>query len=191
MILEGIVSTTNDDGSPNISPMGPSIETELFDAFLLRPFQTSTTYRNLKRSGGGVLHVTDDVELFARGAIRQFTKTPAVQPAQRIEGYVLIDCCRYFEFQVRSIDDTDDRTEIVCEVLHTQELRSFFGFNRAKHAVLEAAILATRIHILDPVEILREMDRLQIIVNKTAGKSEQQAFALIVGYLQENGVGLS
>ncbi len=37
--------------------------------FVLRPFRTSTTYRNLKAHGEGVLHITDDVLLLARTAI--------------------------------------------------------------------------------------------------------------------------
>ena len=36
------------------------------ERFVLRPFPTSKTWLNLQRSGHGVLHVTDDVELLAR-----------------------------------------------------------------------------------------------------------------------------
>ena len=61
-LLEGIVTTLNDDGTPHIAPMGPIVDGE-FNVLLLRPFRTSTTYQNLKRTGQGVLHVTDDVEL--------------------------------------------------------------------------------------------------------------------------------
>ena len=50
MILEGIVTTLNDDGSVNISPMGPIIDSKL-DVFVFRPYQTSTTYKNLVRTG--------------------------------------------------------------------------------------------------------------------------------------------
>ena len=69
MILEGIVTTLNDDETPNIAPMGPIVELEDVRTFVLRPYKTATTYRNLKRWGEGVFHVTDDVLLLARGAI--------------------------------------------------------------------------------------------------------------------------
>ena len=74
MILEGIVTTVNADGTLNISPMGPTIADDVqsdgkIDQFVLRPFDTSTTFANLKRTRAGVLHVTDDVLLFARAAI--------------------------------------------------------------------------------------------------------------------------
>ena len=55
MILEGIVTTINDDGTLNIAPMGPRVDNSASLArFDLRPFRTSTTYRNLKARGEGV-----------------------------------------------------------------------------------------------------------------------------------------
>ena len=74
-LLEGIVTTLNEDGSPHIAPMGPIVDAE-FTQILLRPYRTSTTYQNLKRTGQGVLHVTDDVEMFARAAVGQLKTTP-------------------------------------------------------------------------------------------------------------------
>ena len=66
MILEGVVTTINADGSVNISPMGPKVD-DAMRQFVLRPYQTSTTYQNLKRTGEGIFHITDDVELIAHG----------------------------------------------------------------------------------------------------------------------------
>ena len=45
MILEAIVTTINEDGSTNISPMGPTVTADL-SQFVLRPFDTSTTFAN-------------------------------------------------------------------------------------------------------------------------------------------------
>src|SRR5207244_5580830 len=45
----------------------------------------------------------------------------------------------YYEFRVLSIDEREQRVRIEAEVVHTGRLRDFFGFNRAKHAVVEAA----------------------------------------------------
>jgi hypothetical protein len=58
------------------------------------------------------------------------------------------------------------------------------GFNRAKHAVLEAAILATRTHLLPADQIRDEYARLQIIVDKTAGPREREAMALLTAYVR-------
>ena len=54
MIWETIVTTRNPDGSPNIAPMGPECpEDNLFESFELRPFTSSTTYKNLKKAPTG------------------------------------------------------------------------------------------------------------------------------------------
>ena len=64
-------------------------------------------------------------------------------------------------------------------------IRDFFGFNRAKHAVVEAAILATRIQILKPEEIRKELTRLESPLNKTAGEQERRAFDFLRSYIEE------
>src|SRR5262245_24748623 len=110
-LLEGIVTTLNDDGSPHISPMGPIVDAEI-TRLLLRPFRTSQTYQNLKQTGEGVLHVTDDVELFARTAVGRLVDLPGFTQAVAINGVILNDACRWYAFQVDSLDDREERTEI-------------------------------------------------------------------------------
>ncbi|MGH7128830.1 MAG: DUF447 domain-containing protein [Planctomycetaceae bacterium] len=184
MILEGIVTTHNDDGNVNVAPMGPIVD-EPLSALHLRPFRTSQTYRNLKREPFGVFHVTDDVLLFARAAINRLETLPTTFPATVIAGTVLADCCRWYEFEVTSLDDAQDRTEIIAQVVYRGRIRSFFGFNRAKHAVIEAAILATRLHLVPEVEVVSQFGALRVPVEKTAGPRERQAFDLLERYVRE------
>lgn len=183
MILEGIVTTQNSAGDINVAPMGPIVEDSM-QSFVLRPFQTSTTYRNLKGHPFGVLHVVDDVLLLAKAAISRLEETPPTFQAITIPGRVLKSACRWYEFKVESLDDSDERTRIEARVVHAGRLRDFFGFNRAKHAVLEAAILATRIHILPADEIVAQIDALRSPVDKTAGPNERAAFQLVDEYVQ-------
>jgi hypothetical protein len=178
MILEGLVTTLDPHGVVNLAPMGPVVVPDL-SRFTLRPFQTSQTYRNLKQHGEGVLHVTDDVELIARAALDGLTELPAMSPATTVNGQVLADCCRWFEFRVVSLDDSRERTEIVCDVVHTGRGRDFFGFNRAKHAVLEATILATRLQLIPESDVRAELARFAIPVQKTAGSQELAAWAFV------------
>jgi hypothetical protein len=185
MILEGIVSTQNSVGDINVAPMGPIVD-EAMQSFVLRPFQTSTTYRNLKGHPFGVLHVVDDVLLLAKAAIGRLENTPPTFQAITIPGHVLKSACRWYEFKVESLDDTDERTRIEARVVHSGRLRDFFGFNRAKHAVLEAAILATRIHILPADEILTQIDALRSPVDKTSGPNERAAFQLVDEFVQSS-----
>ena len=182
LIAEGIVTTVNLDGSANISPMGPRVDRD-FTQLILRPFQTSTTYQNLKRTGEGVFHITDDVLLIAQAAVGMLSPEPRLEPAQHIHGFLLADTCRWFAFRVSHLDDSEPRTTIQCTVVGSGTLRPFFGFNRAKHAVLEAAILATRIGILSSAEITAELERLAVPVEKTAGRQERQAFEFLRQYV--------
>jgi hypothetical protein len=69
-------------------------------------------------------------------------------------------------------------------VVHRGFRREFIGFNRARHAVLEAAILATRTHLIPADEIREEYVKLQVIVDKTAGPRELEAMQLLTQYVQ-------
>jgi hypothetical protein len=126
-----------------------------------------------------MFHVTDDVELLARAAIGKLDPLPAMRPAQFIDVPMLADACRWLEFRVEEIDDSPPRSTIRCRIVNRIEGRPFFGFNRAKHAVVEAAILATRVGILPAEEISAEVARLAIVVGKTAGDQEAAAFELL------------
>lgn len=182
MILEGMVTTLSPDGAVNIAPMGPSID-EKMERFELRPFRTAQTYQNLRHHGEGVLHVTDDVLLLARAALGQLEPLPPLMPAHAVRGWVLRDACRYYEFRVTAIDDSQERVRIDAQVVHTGRLRDMFGFNRAKHAVVEAAILATRTDFLPLDDIEAEFRKLGVIVNKTGGPQEKEAFAFLQAHL--------
>ena len=183
MILESIVTTINEDGSLNISPMGPTVN-EGFSQFTLRPFDTSTTFSNLKRNRAGVMHVTDDVLMFARSAIGDLSTKPPTTNAESCEGEILLDACRYYEFRVDFVDEAGPRMSLNCTTTKSGRLRDFWGFNRAKHAVIEAAILATRIDFLPAQEIDEAMIRLQTIVDKTAGPKEIEAMKLLVNFIR-------
>ena len=154
-----------------------------FKRIELRPFATSNTYRNLSDSGFGVFHVSDDVELLARAAVGRIEQAPDTVAAQTIPGRILADACRWYEFRVDNIDDSAERISVECTVTYAGRIRDFFGFNRAMHAVLEAAILATRLHILPRAEIDEQIQKLRILVKKTGGDKEQRAFQFLQEYI--------
>lgn len=181
-ILEGIVTTLDADQRIHIAPMGPAADNQM-ERLVLRPFKTAQTYRNLKAHREGVFHVTDDVFLLARAAVGKLEQLPALKPASHVRGSIIGDACRFYEFRVRSIDDSDDRSRMEAEVVHFGRLRDFVGFNRAKHAVVEAAILATRTDFLPRTEIENEFRKLSMIVDKTGGEQEKSAFAFLQEHL--------
>ena len=177
MILEGLMKTENEDGTPNVSPMGPRVDAD-WQTFVLRPFRTSTTYRNVKRTGRGIFHVTDDVEMLARGAIGRLQPLPPVERHQS-GGFLVTGACRWYALETTRLDDESERTTIEMRVVDSGVLREFFGLNRAKHAVVEASILATRLHLLDEADVLQQFAALRPLVEKTAGPAETRAFAML------------
>lgn len=176
MILEGIVTTIAPDGTLNIAPMGPIVDADM-RRLILRPFKTAQTYRNLKSHGEGVFHVTDNVLLLAQAAVGEVDPIPEVERATYILGYILTEAARFYEFRTIAFDDVRDRSTIEAEVVHSGTRRDLLGFNRAKHAVLEAAILATRTSLIPRAEIDAEFRKLKVIVEKTGGPQEHAAFA--------------
>jgi hypothetical protein len=178
LIVECIVTTTDASGAVNCAPMGVEWGDE---AIVLKPFLDTATYRNVVATGVAVVNLTDDVRLFARAAISN-PIYPTV-PALHARGVVLAECCAWRELTVQSIDSTPPRSRIACVVTHRGVQREFVGFNRASHAVLEAAIYATRLHMLDRAFVEAEMARLQVIVDKTAGPRERDAMALLVDFV--------
>lgn len=182
MIVEGLVTSVDSTGRINVAPMGPIVEGN-FQRLILRPFQPSTTFNNLKAARCGVFHVVDQVDVIARAAIGRLLTTPETMPARHVTGVVLKNCCRWFEFRILEVDDTDTRSRMPAEVVHVEERRPFFGFNRARHAILEAAIVATRIHLLKPEEVRAAFDYLRPAVEKTGDQPEQELFQMLLDYV--------
>ena len=184
LIIEGLVTTLDEHGQVNIAPMGPIVQAD-GRSLVLRPFRTATTYRNLKSHGEGVFHVTDDVLLLAQAAVGQLPKLPPMRPAETVRGMIIESACRWHAFRVTQLDDADERTTIAAEIVATGRQRDFVGFNRAKHAVVEAAILATRVGILPADEIRSQLKPLRSMVDKTGGEQEHQAFDFLHHYIQQ------
>ena len=103
--------------------------------------------------------------------------------ARSVAGWILAGACRYYEFRVVDLDVRADRARIAVETVAAGRIRDFLGFNRARHAVVEAAILATRVSILPRAEILAELGRLAVLVSKTGGAVEEKAFRLLHEYV--------
>jgi uncharacterized protein len=178
VIIETIVTTRDAGGDINFAPMGVEWGE---DRIVLKPFLETTTFRNLSASRVAVVNLTDDAMLFAQGAISS-PQFPWV-PAQVVPGVVLEAACSWREVEVAEIDATPPRSRMEARVVHRGFRREFIGFNRARHAVLEAAILATRTHLVPPEQIREEYARLQVSVDKTAGPREQEAMALLTRYV--------
>jgi hypothetical protein len=152
------------------------------DRIVLKPFLETATYRNVLATRAAVVNLVDDVRVFATAAISN-PVYPTVA-ATVVRGVRLEDCCSWRELEVGTIDSTPPRSRVETAVVHRGVLREFIGFNRARHAVLEAAIYSTRLHLLPAEFIASELERLQVIVDKTAGPHEHEAMALLTAFVR-------
>ncbi|RMG39061.1 MAG: DUF447 family protein [Planctomycetota bacterium] len=182
MIIEGVVTTRNADGGLNIAPMGVQLD-EPAGRIVFRPFRSSRTCENLLRTRQAVFHVLDDALLLARALLDRFDTPPATRPAERIDGAVLLDACRWYECVVTDVAGTQPRDRILGRIVHRGRLRDFVGWNRAKHAVVEAAILASRKHLIHLDRIRQQWEWLSPMVEKTGGPEEREAFTLLTQWV--------
>lgn len=211
MIVEGIITTEDENGEMHAAPIGPHVDHE-FRNWTLYPFQTSTTFANLHRTGRAVFHITDDAFLLTATVLglgnRRLSSTgnsvdasngaspgthrSAEEPKWRdlIEkarqanheseiGWVLERCHRYYALQITEWDTSTPRAKGNCRIIMQGTKGDFWGWNRAKHSLLELAILVSRRHITDPVTWQSEWERHRIIIDKTAGPEELEALALL------------
>ncbi|MBK1842711.1 DUF447 family protein [Azospirillum sp. YIM B02556] len=172
MILETIVTTLGADGTPHIAPFGV---TRAGDDLVIAPFRPSVTLDALEATGRAVVNHTDDARLFA-GCLTGRRDWPLV-PATVIAGVRLADSLAHWELEVVRIETDPVRPRFHCQTVHEETHRPFAGHNRAAAAVIEAAILCSRLHLLPRDKVEREMAYLAIAVEKTAGTREREAWS--------------
>jgi hypothetical protein len=171
MIRETIVTTQSRAGAVHIAPIGLIVEAE---GFVIAPFRPSQTLDNLRENPHAVANYTDDVLVFA-GCLTGRRDWPT-RPAEHIPGAVLNAALAHAELEVSHLDEHPERPRFHCRILHEATHAPFGGFNRAQAAVIEAAILVSRLHLLPSDKIERDIAYLQIAVDKTAGPRERQAW---------------
>jgi uncharacterized protein len=84
------------------------------------------------------------------------------------------------ELAVAEVTADEERPRFRCRVVHRAAHAPFEGFNRAKAAVVEAAILASRLDFLPRAKVEAEIAYLEIAVGKTAGAAEEEAWGWIM-----------
>jgi uncharacterized protein len=171
MICETILTTTDSAGLVHLAPLGLIADG---NGWIIAPFHPSRTLDNLRNVPFAVANYTDDVRIFA-GCLTGRHQWPTVAsdqiPVQRLAGALA-----HAELAVDRVTEDKERPRFHCRVLCLSTHRPFRGFNRAQAAVIEAAILVSRLDMLPREKIEQEIAYLQIAVDKTAGVAEQQAW---------------
>jgi uncharacterized protein len=175
MIREAIVTTMNATGAVHITPFGIIADG---DGWIIAPFHPSATIDNLRVVPFAVASYTDDVRIFA-GCLTGRRNWPTV-PSDEVPVPRLAAALAHAELAVIGVAEDAQRPRFRCRVVHHASHAPFEGFNRAKAAVVEAAILVSRLDLLPRERIEQEMAYLANAVEKTAGPSEQQAWDWLV-----------
>lgn len=180
MIHECIVTTLSDDGKLHIAPLGLIEDGE---GWIIAPFRPSTTLDNLRATPFAVASFTDDVLVFA-GCLTGNKDWPT-RPARHVPGAFLDNALAHLELAVEHVEEDDLRPRFHCRIVYEGNHAPFKGFNRAQAAVIETAILATRLKMLPREKIETELAYHQIAVEKTAGPREREAWRTLVEKIED------
>ncbi len=175
MILETIITSVDVQNNVHVTPFGIHIENELV---VISPYKPSATLNNILATKCAVMNLTDDVRIFAAALTKR--QVWEVQPTDHVVGFRLADTLAHKELKLVKAEDDAVRPKLFLEVVHTEQHRAFEGFNRAQAAVIELAVLVSRLHMISKEKVTSEMQYLQIAVDKTAGKRELEAWGWLV-----------
>ena len=170
VIYETVISTVAPDGTPHVAPMGvryrgPDV--------ILMPFKPSTTLANIVANRHAVLNIVADTRVFAGSVTGRHTW--ALRPAERIEGVRLGCALNHVELELAELHDEPQRPVLRMARVFEASHGPYIGFNRAQAAVIEGAILVSRLRMLPAAKVDAEMAYLQIAIDKTAAPEEHEA----------------
>lgn len=176
VIFETVVTTLSTEGVPHVAPMGIRYQG---DEVVLMPYRPSTTLDNIAATGHAVLNVVVDTRVFAGSVTGR--KVWDTLPTEQIPGVRLACALSHVELRLVSRQDEEQRTVLRLARVHAVVHAPFVGINRAQAAVVEGAVLVSRLGRLPPSKVDSEMAYLQIAIDKTAGPEEHEAW----GWLRE------
>ena len=181
-LIETVVTTAGSDGVVNCAAMGVRWGEE---ELVFWPFDGTRTMRNLRFRGEAVVHLTDDVLLFVQAALGH--PQPPMRPAGVVAGSVIENANAWREVVVTEIaPDSPERSRVRARVVASGTgARQPLGLCRARHAAVEASILASRLRWLGAEHVVAELDRLQELVDKTAGPCERAAMDYVRRYVAQ------
>ncbi|GLS28994.1 hypothetical protein SAMN04488498_101537 [Mesorhizobium albiziae] len=183
-IRECIVTTADKTGKVHIAPLGIIAEN---DGWIIAPFRPSATLDNLAQTPVAVANYVDDVRIFA-GCLTGRKEWPLV-PVAGCQVPRLKAALAHSVLEVVSLDDDGVRPRHFCRVAAEATHAPFTGLNRAKAAVLELAILVSRLGMLPREKIEMEIEYLTISIEKTAGPDEKEAWGWLMERVTEHFAG--
>ena len=174
-IFETVVTTIAADGTAHVAPMGVRYREQ---RVVLMPFKPSATHDNIVATGHAVLNIVTDTRVFA-GCVTGRRDWPTL-PAERVPGVRLACALEHVELRLAERIDEAQRPVLTLVLMHAVRHAPFAGLNRAQAAVIEGAVLVSRLHMLPLAKIEAETAYLQIAIDKTAGPAEHEAWGWLL-----------
>jgi hypothetical protein len=170
MIRETIVTTIDTAGAVHIAPLGLIADG---DDWIIAPFKPSKTLDNLREMPHAVASHVDDVRIFA-GCLtgrRDWPVVPTEGRVPRLEAAI-----SHWELEAAALEEHVERPRFRMHVTRAVAHAPASGFNRAQAAIIELAILSSRLAMLPREKVRRESEYLAVAVEKTAGQREREAW---------------
>ncbi len=175
LIRETIITTMDRQGRVQIAPLGLIAEGE---DWIIAPFRPSVTLDNLEQVPFAAASHTDDVRIFA-GCLTGRHDWP-VEPCDTIAVPRLSNALSHWELEVVERIEHEQRPRFRCRIAHAATHAPFPGYTRAKFAVIEAAILSSRLHMLPREKVESEIAYLRIAIEKTASPADHEAWGWLM-----------
>ncbi|WP_277188269.1 DUF447 domain-containing protein [Caballeronia sp. BR00000012568055] len=182
MIHETIVTTADRDGRAHIAPMGVRFERGFA---ILSPFRPSTTLDNVIATQSAVINFSTDARIFA-GCVTGTKRDWPTVAARVVPSVRLANTLAHTELRLAEISDDPTRPVLRMECVHRETHAPFEGFNRAQNAVVEGAILVSRLFMLPAEKVDSEIAYLQIAIDKTAGDAEREAWQWLLQAIERH-----
>ncbi len=182
-ISEVIVTTQSAAGMPNAAPIG--ILTELDEGkepkYFIKLYKGSQTLANVLETNTLAANVTDDAVLFVKTAFEHLSEA---HYSVFEEVPVLTNAYAWIVFTSVLIEERSDYYyfQVLPRTVKINR-KAVKAINRGLNAVIEAAVLATRLNLAKDEQEKEEMRRLREhykeIVEKCGGRREKEAIEIL------------
>jgi hypothetical protein len=183
-IKEAIVTSINDNNTPNSAPMGVTRTGK--NKFEIKPFKTSTTYTNLIKRHRACINITGDPSIFLisafKGELAQSHTLPQIDENLRLissDAHIFVNIV---DQRILSMD----RTCFTCEVISIEINKKYPSvFSRGKAETIEAIIHVTRIqHLIDQKDwahvksLIKQFFMCKEIVRRVSSSSSNEMLVI-------------
>jgi hypothetical protein len=184
VIYETILSTYNQNGSPNAAPMGVTMQNE--QQVTLNIFNSSSTLKNLQANKSAVINLTSNIDAFYKSAIKE-ANVNAELPQEWFESAETVNAPKLkfadatIEIAINDLTPIDSqKTKATCNVKQIKAAKTYpQTYCRAMPAAVEAIIHATRVKALINIDqeqkhvakLLELIQNCNDVINRAAPNS--------------------